>query len=62
MVARPIFASVDRGDWRRDTNALTEAAAMNPNPLTQIDIAKVLFAMAPMLRRPPERPAGGESA
>ena len=35
---------------------------MNPNPLTQIDIATVLFAMAPMLRRPPERSPGGESA
>jgi hypothetical protein len=35
---------------------------MNPNPLTQIDIATVLFAMTPMLRRPPARPAGGDSA
>jgi hypothetical protein len=35
---------------------------MNPNLLTRIDIATVLFAMAPMLRRPPERPAGGQSA
>jgi hypothetical protein len=35
---------------------------MNPNPLTQIDIATVLFAMAPMLRRPPERSDGGASA
>ena len=34
---------------------------MNPNPLTQLDIATVLFAMAPTLRRPPARPAGGDS-
>jgi hypothetical protein len=35
---------------------------MHPNPMTQIDIAAVLFAMAPTLRRPPERSAGGAAA
>lgn len=35
---------------------------MNPNPLTQIDIATVLFAMAPMLRRRTECSEGGASA
>jgi hypothetical protein len=36
---------------------------MYPNLLSQMDIATVLFAMAPTLRRPPERPAAtGEAA
>jgi hypothetical protein len=35
---------------------------MNPNPLTQIDIARVLFAMAPTLRRPPAHSPGSDSA
>jgi len=32
VVARPIFASVDRGDWRRGAHALTEADGNEPEP------------------------------
>jgi hypothetical protein len=39
----------------RRKNTPTEEDAMNPNPLSQIDIAYVVFAMAPTLRRLPER-------
>ena len=55
MVAPAILATVERGDRRRGENTPTEEDAMNPNPLSQIDIAKVVFAIAPTLRRLPER-------
>jgi hypothetical protein len=35
---------------------------MYTHPLAAVDIALILFAMAPTLRRPPERRAGAPEA